>query len=26
MPRVRRFAFFVLRISLYDVWDPAPVS
>jgi hypothetical protein len=26
MPRVRRFAFFVLRISSYDVWVPAPVS
>jgi hypothetical protein len=26
MPRVRRFAFFVLRISSYDVWVPVPVS
>jgi hypothetical protein len=26
MPRVRRFAFFVLRISSYDVWVPTPVS
>jgi hypothetical protein len=25
MPRVRRFAFFVLRISSYDVWVSAPV-
>jgi hypothetical protein len=26
MPRVRRFAFFVLRISSYDVRVPAPMS
>jgi hypothetical protein len=26
MPRVRRFAFFVLRIGSYDMWVPAPVS
>jgi hypothetical protein len=26
VPCVRRFAFFVLRISSYDVWVLAPVS
>jgi hypothetical protein len=26
MLRVQRFAIFVLRVSLYDMWDLAPVS
>jgi hypothetical protein len=26
MPRVQRFAIFALQVSLYDMWDLAPVS
>jgi hypothetical protein len=26
MLRVRRFAIFAFRVSLYDMWDPAPMS